>query len=50
MVAPGAAVDEREVKRQCMARLASYQVPQVIEFRDELPRNPAGKVLKRELK
>jgi len=42
-------VSERDIKRVCIERLASYQVPQVIEFRDELPRNPAGKVLKREL-
>jgi len=46
----GGRVDEREIKRHCVSRLASYQVPQVIEFREELPRNPAGKVLKRELK
>ena len=45
----GAAVDERAIKRACVQSLASYQVPQVIEFRDTLPRNPAGKVLKREL-
>lgn len=45
----GAQLTARDVKRVCMERLASYQVPQVIEFRDELPRNPAGKVLKREL-
>ncbi|MGD9495786.1 MAG: class I adenylate-forming enzyme family protein [Armatimonadota bacterium] len=45
----GAPISEREIKRHCMQRLASYQVPQIIEFRDELPRNPAGKVLKREL-
>ncbi len=44
-----AAVDEREIKRHCTAHLASYQVPQIVEFRDELPRNPAGKVLKRAL-
>lgn len=45
----GAELTERDIKRVCMQRLASYQVPQVVEFRDELPRNPAGKVLKREL-
>jgi acyl-CoA synthetase (AMP-forming)/AMP-acid ligase II len=45
----GAEVGEREVKRACVASLASYQVPQIVEFRDRLPRNPAGKVLKREL-
>lgn len=43
-------LSERDVKRQCAGRLASYQMPMVVEFRDELPRNPAGKVLKRELK
>ncbi len=45
-----AEVAERDIKRHCMARLASYQVPQIIEFRDGLPRNAAGKMLKRELK
>lgn len=38
---------EAEIKRHCMERLASYKVPQVIEFRAELPRNASGKVLKR---
>jgi len=46
----GKELGERDIKRQCTAHLASYQVPMVVEFRDELPRNPAGKVLKRELK
>ncbi|MFO8082659.1 MAG: class I adenylate-forming enzyme family protein [Armatimonadota bacterium] len=45
----GAEIGEREIKRACMEALASYQVPQIIEFRDSLPRNAAGKVLKREL-
>lgn len=49
VVEDGAEVGERDIKRACMEALASYQVPQVIEFRDQLPRNPAGKVLKREL-
>jgi len=40
----------RDVKRHCMERLASYKVPQIIEFRDELPRNAGGKVLKQLLK
>jgi acyl-CoA synthetase (AMP-forming)/AMP-acid ligase II len=45
----GAEIGEREVKRVCIESLASYQVPQIVEFRDALPRNPAGKVFKREL-
>ena len=47
---PGHDLTERDIKRHCTAALASYQVPQIVEFRDSLPRNPAGKVLKRELK
>jgi long-chain acyl-CoA synthetase len=32
------------------ARLAGYKLPRSIEFVDELPRTPSGKVLKRELR
>ncbi|MBI3947772.1 MAG: long-chain-fatty-acid--CoA ligase [Armatimonadetes bacterium] len=46
---PGAEADALALKRWCAARLASYKVPQSIEFRDALPRNPSGKVVKREL-
>jgi fatty-acyl-CoA synthase len=31
------------------ANLARYKVPREVKFLDELPRNPAGKVVKREL-
>lgn len=34
----------------CKARLASHKLPQTIEFIEELPRNPMGKVLKTELR
>jgi fatty-acyl-CoA synthase len=30
--------------------LARYKVPREVVFLDELPRNPTGKVLKRELR
>ena len=39
-----------ELMAFCRAELADYKVPKSIEFRDELPRSPAGKVLKRELR
>lgn len=45
----GATLAERDIKRHCVERLASYKVPHLIEFRAALPRNPSGKVLKREL-
>ncbi len=47
---PGAQVDKRELKRFCSEHLASYKVPQSFEIRESLPRNPSGKVVKRELR
>ena len=47
---PGAELDERDVKRLCAENLATYKVPHFVEFIDALPRNAAGKVLKRDLK
>jgi acyl-CoA synthetase (AMP-forming)/AMP-acid ligase II len=34
----------------CRGRLANYKVPRQVEFRADLPRNPAGKPLKRLLR
>jgi acyl-CoA synthetase (AMP-forming)/AMP-acid ligase II len=34
----------------CRARLAKFKVPKAVAFVDALPRNPSGKVLKRELR
>ncbi len=34
----------------CRERLANYKVPRLVEFRTDLPRNPAGKPLKRLLR
>jgi len=42
-------VSEAALKKHVKEQLAGYKVPQDVEFIDELPRNPAGKVLKREL-
>jgi long-chain acyl-CoA synthetase len=50
VVQSGVECDARELRRYCTERLASYKVPQSFEFRDSLPRNPSGKVVKRELK
>jgi long-chain acyl-CoA synthetase len=43
-------VGEDELKAYCKERLAEYKVPQVIEFRGELPRTDVGKVSRRELR
>ena len=34
----------------CRQHLTNYKVPKLIEFRNELPKNPIGKVLRRELR
>jgi acyl-CoA synthetase (AMP-forming)/AMP-acid ligase II len=47
---PGYALDEAAVVAFCRERLANYKVPRHVEFRQGLPRNAAGKVLKRQLK
>ena len=44
---PGHALAEADVLAFCRERLANYKVPRRVEFRDALPRNPSGKVLKR---
>ena len=47
----GAPVDEDALRRHVAERLAAFKVPARIFFRDEeLPRNAAGKVLKRQLR
>jgi len=47
---PGQALDETAVLAFCRERLADYQVPRHVVFRDDLPRTPAGKPLKRVLR
>src|SRR5205814_6073222 len=45
----GAELSEDEIKGYVKENLANYKVPREVVFVDELPRNPTGKVLKREL-
>ena len=47
---PGQALGEADVLAFCRERLANYKVPRRVVFRDALPRNPSGKVLKRVLR
>ena len=46
----GASLDEDTVKHYVRDHLAKYKVPREVVFLDELPRNPTGKILKRELR
>jgi len=40
---------EKEIKKYCFDSLASYQIPHFFVFLQELPRNPAGKIVKSKL-
>jgi len=43
-------VSAYDLLKWCRERLASYKVPQYIEFRDMLPKSKVGKLLRRELR
>ncbi len=47
---PGETLTQEEILNFCQDKLAKYKIPKGVEFTTQLPRNPAGKVLKRELK
>ena len=47
---PDQALEEGDIIRHCLGRLAKFKVPQSVTFVDALPRNATGKVLKRDLR
>jgi len=47
---PEAKVTEDEMKAFCKENMAGYKRPREIEFRDELPVSPIGKLLRKDLK
>lgn len=46
----GATVDVDDVHEHARARLAPYKRPKYVVVADQLPKNPSGKILKRELR
>ncbi len=47
---PGQDADAQALIDWCQGRIAGYKRPRSVDFVDELPRNPTGKILKRELR
>ena len=41
--------EQRELIAFCHERLANFKVPQIVEFRDEIPKSPLGKILRKYL-
>ncbi len=50
VVKKAADLSEDEIRKHCHANLAGYKRPKHIEFRDELPKTPVGKILRRVLR
>jgi long-chain acyl-CoA synthetase len=50
IVASDANLTAEDIKTYCKDKLTGYKLPRQIEFRDDLPMTPVGKILRRELK
>ena len=46
----GQSLDEEQVLSHCREHLAGFKVPKSVQFAPSLPKNPSGKLLKRELR
>jgi fatty-acyl-CoA synthase len=46
----GQALTEQQVLDHCAQHMAGFKAPKAVEFTDALPKNPSGKLLKRELR
>ena len=45
-----ASLTAEQIQDYCRDKLTGYKHPRIIEFRDELPKTPVGKILRRELR
>jgi long-chain acyl-CoA synthetase len=41
---------DAQVIAYCRENMTGYKQPRLVEFRDELPKTPVGKILRRELR
>ena len=47
---PGTTATAEEIITYTRSRIAGYKLPKTVDFIEVLPRNPSGKVLRRELR
>jgi len=50
VVKVGLTLTEQEVMAYCNEHIASFKAPKAVVFTDALPKNPSGKLLKRDLR
>jgi long-chain acyl-CoA synthetase len=49
VIVPDGACEERELIRFARERLSNYKTPQMVEFREDIPKSPSGEVLRKYL-
>jgi long-chain acyl-CoA synthetase len=49
VVTPSIAITQEEIFGYCKGRLADFKMPKIIEFREEIPKSPLGKILRKAL-
>ena len=47
---PGETATEKDIIDFCKTKLTAYKVPNLVEFRDSLPKSAVGKILRKALK
>jgi len=50
VVRPGSTIDLETLRAHCEGRIATYKIPTRLEVVESLPKNPTGKILKRQLR
>ncbi|WP_442971741.1 AMP-binding enzyme, partial [Rhodococcus sp. LB1] len=50
VLVPGASVTPEELRDYVGERIARYKAPRTVEFIDQMPLSPVGKILKRTLR
>lgn len=50
VLAAGAELNADDIIAYARTQIGGFKIPRTVDFMDELPRNPSGKILKRELR
>lgn len=46
VIVPRERMETREIYEFCKGKISDFKIPRIIEFRDEIPKSPTGKVLR----
>ena len=49
VIVADSACQESDIRKFCKEKLAEYKIPKYIEFRDQIPKSPLGKILRKDL-